>query len=830
MKKNLKNSFFREKLYISLNSSICKNPSLNIKKFHPIKTIYSPIYKTENNFFPNETENKDINMILNERKKGSYKISSKRNFKTIIFQNWNTKNNVPSEIGNFLNFPVIMDRKKIIQNYSPKDNININNLKYEYYYPVSNRKDLILPSEKGKEKKNQNLQKYHSYDKGWKLITNYFYKNKRERDRQKRQLIKMKLTAENLSISKNKDNLNLKKDEKIFKDDNNIFNTINNEKENENKINEKMNKTSYNNEKVRKKSIRTKSKSIKILDLEKIEEKRNKNDIFNNNILSNASSSIPEKNKISENQQNEKDKEKQENLQKEENENNEIKGINDNHIIIKQQIEENSDLFLDTTIDWETFDKYKYLENNEFLYAIRRGKPLSYYLIDFKELKKINEIEMKEKYYKHKLKQNKDNYTPKHSQDIFIINYMTISSENVIIYINGKPENYNVNEFKSLYLNYKTLTNIPIFKYWTRSKIFKLWLNYVQRQRRKKYEKKLKEKMHILDKPVVEGIINIKQLLRELKEINIFRLNSREAKFPTQFILDYQRELLVINKEFDYYRTKIKEVIRKMCEEEVHNFMVKKKMLKTRAVEEDNKLLMKIETQIKDNNKSKNNKSTKADNNKDNIKENNKSTFNKENEKDINDKNKSKDINKNKKDINKDIDNDINEEDNLSSNGEGTIENQKNENDGKFNYKLKRQRDILKNIDIIIPEDIYKSHITNEEKFRKQLNDFIKNETNYAQLSTKRSFYCIILRIIRIIDHFFNEAKKDGVIRSLAILNKKIQKYYEFYKNNLNIFPLLKISIITIGNNIKFSPEFNILEELFFEKFIQENIFNFINK
>ena len=35
---------------------------------------------------------------------------------------------------------------------------------------------------------------------------------------------------------------------------------------------------------------------------------------------------------------------------------------------------------------------------------------------------------------------------------------------------------------------------------------------------------------------------------------------------------------------------------------------------------------------------------------------------------------------------------------------------------------------------------------------------------------------------------------------------------------------------MTLGNTIKYIPEFNSLEELIFEKFIQENIFNFINK
>ena len=897
MKNNLKNSFFKEKLYISLNSSICKNPILNIKKFHPIKTVYSPINTTKNIFKQNETENKDIDYILKERKKGSYKISSKRNFKTIIFQNWNTKNNIPNEIGNCLNFPVIMDKKQIIKNSNPNTNniIDINNIKYEYYYPVSNRKDLLLPSEM-KEEKKRKYKKYHSHDKGWKLITNYFYKNKKERDK-KRQLLKMKLTAKNLSIIKNKEKI--KEDKKIENDiggdgdgagAGDSKKKVNKNENEKNKNENKIDKNTKNDKIIKENNIREKSKiSIKTLDIEQIEEKRNKRNNFNKDIIntiSNASLSISDNYKYIESQKTFNNDNYKSDLLK--NENNIYLDNNNNYI--NQKITDKNEKTvsdLDKSIDWETFEDYKNLENNEFLYAIKKGKPLSYYLADFKELKKINQIEMKEKYYKHKLNKTNSLYAPKHSQDIFIINYMTISSENVIIYVNGKPENYNINEFKSIYLNYKTLTNIPLFKYWTRSKIFKLWLNYVQRQRRKKYEKKLKERLHILDKPIVEGIMDIKKIFREVKNINIFRLNSKEAKYPNQFIIDYQNEIIAINKEFEYHRNKIKEIIKNMCEEEVYNFMVLKKMLNTKALNEDFKLLQKIENEIKDNNKSNNNKENKDDNNKDkeNKDKDNKDDKNKNISKDDKNKNRSNNDDKNKnnskddknKNISKDDknknrsnnddknknnskDNNINQNvknndnNNENNNNENNINENNNENENnndeekeiidnqnidnnntndinnKLNYKLNQKKEILKNLNINIPDDLYKKRITREEKFRQELDNFIKNETNYAQLSTKRNFYCIILRIIRIIDHFFNETKKEAVYQSLLLLNRKVQKFYEFFINNLNIYPLLKISILTLGNSIKYIPEFNNLEELFFEKFIQENIFNFINK
>ena len=789
MKNKLKNSFFKEKLYISLNSSICKNPSLGIKKFHPINTFYSPINPTENN--NNDKRKKDLESILKERKNGSYKISSKRNFRTIIFQNWNTKNNIPKEVGNCLNFPVIMDMKQL--NKKSSDNIDIlNNIKYEYYYPVSNRKDLTLPSEL-KKQKNKKHKNFNSYDRGWKLITNYFYQNKKERELQKRQLLKMKLTAQNLSIhpikvedAKEEKEKEADKDNKKKQSSQSINNLNINGKRDKSKNVGVRNRS----EKIsRESTLRKKSKmSVKPLDLEKVEEKK-KELIKNKNInLSKASSSVADTNKRF------SDIFKSGTTTNIQNDNN-LKEPNDNvasadekkNIVSQGEDNEEPSLDLDKTIDWETFEEYKDLEDNQFLYAIKKGKPLSYYLIDFKELKKINEKETNEKYNKHKLKKNQ-NFTPKHPEEVLIINYMTISSESVIIYVNGKPESYNVNEFKSLYMNYKNLITIPLFKYWNKSKIFKLWLKYVQRQRRKKYEKKLKERLHILDRPVFNGIKYIKKILGDLTTINIFRLNSKEPKFPNQFMLDYHYEIIVINKDFDLIRSKVKEVIKNMCDKEVQNFMATKKITDMKDEIEENKMMAKIEEKRMEN-------------------------YNLEHH-DHDEKNNEQNMNEY-----------LNDNNDNKSNKESILNRDKSFN---YNYKIMKHREILKNVNI--PEDLYKSRVTKDEKFRKQNLDFIKNETNFAQIATKRNFYCKILKIIRLIDHFFNEAKKKAVCKSLTMLNKKIEKYYDFYQNKFNIYPLLKISILSIGDEIKYMPEFNNLEELFFEKFIQENIFNFVNK
>jgi len=183
----------------------------------------------------------------------------------------------------------------------------------------------------------------------------------------------------------------------------------------------------------------------------------------------------------------------------------------------------------------------------------------------------------------------------------------------------------------------------------------------------------LKEKLHISDKPIAEGIMEIKRLLRRLKEINIFRLNSKETKFPNQFIIDYQKEIININKDFDYYRSRIKDIIKNMYEEEVRNFMINKKMLDSKAVTEDMKLIIKIETQkklIEDSKREKNSPIPNKENqDKDNIQENN---------------NKSKN--------NKSIDKENNLIPNEINNESKPISDKGNIEDDTLNYKLNKHK------------------------------------------------------------------------------------------------------------------------------------------
>ena len=80
------------------------------------------------------------------------------------------------------------------------------------------------------------------------------------------------------------------------------------------------------------------------------------------------------------------------------------------------------------------------------------------------------------------------------------------------------------------------------------------------------------------------------------------------------------------------------------------------------------------------------------------------------------------------------------------------------------------------------------------------------------------------------IDHFLNEAKKKTVYNSLVDLDKRIALYYEYYIHGISIPPFLKLTIVTVDKDIQYIPDLLSIDELIFEKFIQENIFSFVNK
>lgn len=91
-------------------------------------------------------------------------------------------------------------------------------------------------------------------------------------------------------------------------------------------------------------------------------------------------------------------------------------------------------------------------------------------------------------------------------------------------YIYGTTVIYSVNEWRDFFQKFKKLMNIPLFKNYRMNKLFDLWRNYVKKHKKTFYTEKLKGRLHHIDIALLDGIKIIKKILKEMININIFKV------------------------------------------------------------------------------------------------------------------------------------------------------------------------------------------------------------------------------------------------------------------------------------------------------------------
>jgi hypothetical protein len=106
---------------------------------------------------------------------------------------------------------------------------------------------------------------------------------------------------------------------------------------------------------------------------------------------------------------------------------------------------------------------------------------------------------------------------------------------------------------------------------------------------------------------------------------------------------------------------------------------------------------------------------------------------------------------------------------------------------------------------------------------------FLKDAVPYAQDATRKRYFRKILKYIRLIDFLFGYAKVELIKNSLRVLGKRLSRSYECYKNQWNDVPILIIMIVTIENQISYTPAIELIKGAFFDNFIHENINLVIN-
>ena len=293
-------------------------------------------------------------------------------------------------------------------------------------------------------------------------------------------------------------------------------------------------------------------------------------------------------------------------------------------------------------IDFSTFNKYLYLRDNDFLYAKRVGGPVDFVLCTYQDINKFSKLRTNKNRSvgkgfgfgsKKKLpslgKRRKDS------------EYITISKNTILHYQRGgAPCVYSIQEWVENYEKYKELMKIPLFKNFKNAKLFDLWRRFYKKTRRQYYTEKLKNKLFLVDKNLLEGIINTRTILKEMKSTNIFYLDANNGSVLLNHFNDLHKENLVrIDQKINEYRLRVKYIINESCNNSYQEYKSLKKITLDDNIVTDSKQKKKfpinINNNIGDNNNNLNN------NNKNLLLNKNNNTNNNESEnQNINDKKK----------------------------------------------------------------------------------------------------------------------------------------------------------------------------------------------
>ena len=222
-------------------------------------------------------------------------------------------------------------------------------------------------------------------------------------------------------------------------------------------------------------------------------------------------------------------------------------------------------------IDFSTFNKHLFLKDNDFLYAKRVGSPIDYILCSYQDISnnKIsnNNMQIMNKKKLHPVKKK-----------VKTTEYITISKNTVLHYIKGVPSVYPFQEWVDNCNKYKLLMNIPLFKNFINSKLFVSWRRFYQKTKRQYYTEKLKKKFFYLDKNLLNGILEVRNALKEMKSTNIFELKQNKSILLNQFSELHKLNLILTDKKIDNFRNIIKNIITTACNNSYQEFKLLKRL------------------------------------------------------------------------------------------------------------------------------------------------------------------------------------------------------------------------------------------------------------
>ena len=224
-------------------------------------------------------------------------------------------------------------------------------------------------------------------------------------------------------------------------------------------------------------------------------------------------------------------------------------------------------------IDFTTFNKHLYLRDNDFLYAKRVGGPVDFVLCTYQDINPKSKINSN-------VSQNIGGrkILPSLNKKKKNVDYITISKNTVIHYQKGIPSVYSIQEWIDNYDKYKQLMKISLFKNFKNAKLFDLWRRFYKKTKRQYYTEKLKKRFFFIDKHLLQGILDIRNLLKEMKIINIFDLQQSSPVLLNQFNELHKSNLVDTDKKIEMFRNKVKRILDSSCKQSYQEYKSQKKI------------------------------------------------------------------------------------------------------------------------------------------------------------------------------------------------------------------------------------------------------------
>ena len=217
-------------------------------------------------------------------------------------------------------------------------------------------------------------------------------------------------------------------------------------------------------------------------------------------------------------------------------------------------------------IDFSTFKQHLFLKDNDFLYAKRVGGPVDFVLCSYQEINKKMKIDFG------KMSSNKlsNNVISKN------VEYITISKNTIIQYQKGIPHLFSISEWTNNYVKYKKLLSIPLFKNFKNAGLFSLWKRYYRKKKRVYYTEKLKKKSFYVDKNLLNGVLEIRRIFKDMTVYDLFKLNIGSPVYLNKFTSVYLDGLKLNDRKLDQFRVKVKKFLATACAQSYKQFKKEK--------------------------------------------------------------------------------------------------------------------------------------------------------------------------------------------------------------------------------------------------------------